>query len=581
MIYRSLKLLIALSSIVTITAPATAGTIKSQIPSLFGDQIFDHSERIGEIGGFYQFKERNTGTYFKDKGLKVGRHKGDIQILGSDWESFPNTRGRVGPVTNSVGIVEFDVSLLNILPNTKITLGLADTRSKQYKSHKQSNFTALPNKIKVYGYAGDGKSSLSDESISAIDIATITTNPGQNVEITSSTPGCLFDCVYNVDVTDFVKDIVNLEKQFAGFRFEPDTTDTNENFGTQAQLLVEDDPLDIIVNSSLMAVPSSVDASNPGKERIDFYFTPYSTLQKGVKLDEVAQALGYEDFNFLQIIEKVPSSVTAFTGTGKRVIHRGTITTPKGTGKFFDPLTGGNLIYSYNDFESLEPSFQSYLNQTQLSKKQLAEAKIRDAKGFFAADNLPFYLDSPRKQSDRKNTTITMLDVPQIGANPKSEFIHFHTMLVGVKNGGTAFDAFNGLSTIWKSNTSCKGSNTTLCSGGINIAASSNGLLPFPVTGGIEITDSSVTFDEFSDDLIAFLTANNGTLIDFDGAIFTPEGSNSSNGENDDSSGFGDNGNGSNSGSQTVPEPSTLLGLGLVIGLGSIYKKNKNTSLPS
>ncbi|MGB6296584.1 MAG: hypothetical protein WBF90_10400, partial [Rivularia sp. (in: cyanobacteria)] len=77
MIHRNLKLLIALSSILTITAPATAGTIKSQTTSLFGDQIFDYSEFVSTPGitGFYEFKERNTAAYFKEKGSPGGRYE--------------------------------------------------------------------------------------------------------------------------------------------------------------------------------------------------------------------------------------------------------------------------------------------------------------------------------------------------------------------------------------------------------------------------------------------------------------------------------------------------------------------------
>lgn len=571
MIHRNLKLLIALSSIVTITAPATAGTIKSPAAtSLFGDQIFDYSQRIG---GSYKFKERNTGTYFENKGLGVGRYKGDIQILGSDWESFTNSNNRVGPVTNSVGIVEFDISTLGILPNAKITLSLGDTRSKQYKSYKESDSPALPNKIKISGYIGDGKSSLSDEIISATPITTITTSPGQN--IIASKTDCLTGCVYNVDVGDFVKNVaVDSSNQFVGFRFEAGTADTNENFGTQAELFVEDEPFDIMSNAKINERLFDEDVNNPGKEKIEFSFSPMNSSGGNVKLDKLAKELGYEDFNYLQIIDKVPSSVTTFTGTGNRVVHQGTITTPKGTGRFFDPLLKGNIIYTYEDFESVDPSLKSLANKTQLNKKELNDAKSEFS--YFKADNLPFYLNSPRDPSLRRGSTVQMLDVPYLKFNPKLEFINFHTMLVGVKNGGTAFDAFNGKSVRWKSNTTC---DNTSCTGGISVA-SSNQSLPFPVTGGIQITDNSVTFDEFSDDLIAFLTANGGTLIDLDGSVFTPENSSSNNGENnDDSSGSGDNGNGSNSGSQTVPEPSTLLGLGLVIGLGSVYRKNKNAFL--
>lgn len=576
MIHRNLRLLIALSSILTITAPATAGTIKSQRSSVFGDQIFDYSQRIGSS---YKFKERNTGTYFENKGLGIGRYKGDIQILGSDWESFTNSNNRVGPVTNSAGIVEFDVSGLKISSKAKITLGLADTRSKQYKSYKQSDLTALPNKIKVSGYIGDGKSSLSDESISAIPITTITTNPGQNIR-TSSKTNCLTGCIYNVDVGGFVKDAVSFGKQFVGFRFEPGTTDTNENFGTQAQLFIEDEPSGVPLNSRINAVLSSADKErNPANERIDFSFTPYTTsLGNAVKLDDLAQALGYEDFNYLQIVEKVSSSETWFTGKGERIAHRGTITNPLGNGTFFDPLPEGNIIFSYEDFESQSLANQSFLNETQLDKEQLLLA--RNSPSFLKYDNLPFVLDIPIDPSFKSDTTITMNDTPYLAFNPNLEFRKFHTMLVGVKNGGTAFDVFNGQGVRWESNTTCNTFPLSNCNGETNVAASSNQTLPFPVTGGIEITDSNVTFDEFSDDLIALLTANNGTLIDIDGTIFNPEGSGSNNGgNNNDSSGSGDNGNSSNSGSQKVPEPSTLLGLGLVIGLGAIYEKNKNASL--
>ena len=604
MIRHKLKLLIALSSIVTITTPTNAeafdmssmafdannGKFESLLYPKFSDKIFDYSQFVyttplnkakhNYYNGFYEFRERNTGTYFEEK--QPWRNFTGISVQGSDWEWTPINNGRTNTVTNSVGIAEFNaVNFFKIWSKTKINLDLGFN-------------TSAEGKVKISGYVGDGKSTLSDESIPATTITTLTAEPNPKSTKDNS-----------VDVTDIVKNAVESKNYFVGFRFEPATPDTIASIG--AKLVFEDDPWDILSNSKLAATPSSYDIEkNPANEKIEIYFRPYNSFGNTVAIDKLADALGYDDFNFLQIVEEVPSSVTWFTGLGKRVVHQGNITTPLGHGKFFDFLRGGNLICSYSDFDSINPDFKSLLNKTQLNQKEINEIqKIEDTQigcTLLKKDNFAFYLNFPRNSYSRGGSEISMIDIPTLGHNPSSEFMKFHTMLVGVKNGGTHFDVFADKNVIWKSNTrgckvdsnlnfsDCSGELTivpcrlrkhSVCPEDLNVAGSSNELLTFPVTGGIEIIDSGVPFDEFSDELIAFLQANNGTLINSDGTIFTREGSNSSNKENSDSSGSEDNGNGSNSGIQTVPEPSTLLGLSLVIGLGSVYKKNKNKSLPS
>ncbi|WP_373525904.1 PEP-CTERM sorting domain-containing protein [Nostoc sp.] len=303
------------------------------------------------------------------------------------------------------------------------------------------------------------------------------------------------------------------------------------------------DPKEIINNTKLK------DPLSEENTRIRFNFVPKTNDDIPIQLGTLAKALGYEYFNYLQIISDVPESLTWWDGNGKRVAYNGEIKTSKGTGAFFDALPGGNLIVSYNKSE-LNENEQKLVSSIQLSPEEFASLK-KSGINWVPADTQPFYLDVPgyggfdeeyKEFSAYHN--VSMTDRPVLGNNPKNESIIFHTLLVGVKDGGATFHAFDGLSKKWSSNTTCALSG---CTGGIFKTSSSS--LPEFTTGGIEILDDSVSFDELSDDIIALLKSFGGKLINTDGSEYIR-----------------------NSNTTTVPEPSFVLGLIAAIGIGTTFK---------
>ena len=297
------------------------------------------------------------------------------------------------------------------------------------------------------------------------------------------------------------------------------------------------------------------------KRTISFNFAPKTEINNGIpiQLGTLAKALGYEYFNYLQMISGFPKSEILWDGNGKRVVYKGKITTSKGMGAFFDALPGGNISYAYDE-SNLDTRTREIINSAQLSPQDLNDAKT----GFWVkADTQPFYNDVPGyggKQPGDWGTyehhanlySISMNDTPLSSINPNNEHKLFHTLLVGVKDKGKTFHLLEGLGKHWSSNTTCSkkmplGSGY-ICTGGISGGPSE--LLPEFTTGGIEILDDSVTFDELPDDVIALLTSSGGKLINTDGSEYIR-----------------------NQDTEAVPEPSSILGLMMALGVGAAMKR--------
>ncbi len=311
-------------------------------------------------------------------------------------------------------------------------------------------------------------------------------------------------------------------------------------------------PNEIINNTKLEAYPSD------DKRTIYFDFAPkINTIS--IELGTLAKALGYEYFNYLQIISGVPKSETWWDGNGKRIVDKGKITTSKGTGAFFDSLPGGNIIYTYDE-SNLNTRTREIINSAQLSPQDLNDSKNKNGH-WIKADTQPFYNDVPGyggKQPGDWGTyedhadsySISMDDTPFSAINPNKEHRFFHTLLVGVKDKGKTFHSFEGLDKYWNSNTTCLDGilSDSTCSGSIGSGPSE--LLPEFTTGGIEILDDSVTFDELPDDVIALFTAAGGKLIKTDGSEYIR-----------------------NQDIEAVPEPSSILGLMMALSAGAAIKR--------
>ncbi|MEG4317809.1 MULTISPECIES: PEP-CTERM sorting domain-containing protein [unclassified Microcoleus] len=322
--------------------------------------------------------------------------------------------------------------------------------------------------------------------------------------------------------------------------------------------------------NTLEKITSPLKAYNPNQIIKDIEFKPELSNNKRtisfnfgsqnnnipIELGTLAKALGYEYFNYLQIISGVPESETWWDGNGKRVVDKGKITTSKGTGAFFDLLPGGNLIYTY-DQSNLNQGEQLLINKTQLSPEIIEILKNNGH--WVKADTQPFYNDVPGyggKQPGNWGTyeehadlyNVSMEDTPFSGTNPNNHYRLFHTLLVGVKDKGKTFHLLEGLSKHWSSNTTCYSGLGRSCTGGISGGPSE--LLPEFTTGGIEILDDSVTFDELPDDVIALLTSSGGKLINTDGSEYIR-----------------------NQDAEAVPEPSSILGLMMALGVGAAMKR--------
>jgi hypothetical protein len=289
-------------------------------------------------------------------------------------------------------------------------------------------------------------------------------------------------------------------------------------------------------------------------------FNPESSGGYPIPPSVLAEAMGYSHFNWINIIENNVSVEDMYTGTGKKVVDNGIISTK--TGKIFDPLFKGQTICRYDSKSSTDKGCSTIEADT--------KDFYWDVPGFGGID-LDYYKNALGGFESEDIASVRFSDQPNsVVPIPPNEHTEFTTLLVGVKADDPTYETYDlidGFGFKWKSNYTCR---TQVCkdmTGGISSRKNSFlfnpdifGLTEEDFTGGIEIIDSSFTFDEFDQDLINFLQE--------EGALLPGNISNNDSGD--------DNGNGNSNNPQSIPESNNVFSIFLSAFIAMCAGKNVN-----
>ena len=155
------------------------------------------------------------------------------------------------------------------------------------------------NPFLVSWYEGNGRADAGDWDRSATPIETIHSPHGQSF---GTIP---------IDVTKAASSFSHTGASSMGFRFEPGSPKSFEDFGSPASfnyalrpsLVVSDDPLDVFRNPAGLDVTASRQSPN-----IDIHFTPKNSLGQAVSLSSLEQELGIDGFNWISRVIEFPDS---------------------------------------------------------------------------------------------------------------------------------------------------------------------------------------------------------------------------------------------------------------------------------
>jgi hypothetical protein len=259
----------------------------------------------------------------------------------------------------------------------------------------------------------------------------------------------------------------------------------------------------ILKNTINSFKPFTVRDQNNDPSQIYADFSPKGNVIGSVSLGSLAKALGYDSFNYLQIVSHVPSTESWYDGFGDQYVDHGQILTL--SYMFADLLPGGNKICA--DLLIGNSCDISFLNN------------------YIPADTRPYYNDIPGFELPGKSLFITQagldnsnnywfFDEPKSPNIPSGDSRKFETLLVGLTDplGDTAqvipHSGFR-----WSSNYACSFLSYSSC-GGVTIEGGDSDLDSIlestapGFSGGVTIYDTNLSLEDFSADELNFLREN-------------------------------------------------------------------------
>lgn len=263
-----------------------------------------------------------TDTVYRDEagGLALYSNRpphyaGAITVTGSNWwDANP-------PYNQARGIAIFDLKEFAMPQDAKVILGLGDSGGKTCDDPRDcSGSPPSPNSIAILSFEADRPDPIvAHWAASAERVTVLTTDATQHGGL---------EPVYFVDVTETVREFVENDKQYLGFRFEPTKASDFEGFSIEPpgslpgdldytiQMQVVADPKEIVetaldaeetYNNYIVTKHGEVVVDGP---RIEMRFQPRCGNEE-LALKTLEKALDIDHFNWEQTREE-PSNWTAY-----------------------------------------------------------------------------------------------------------------------------------------------------------------------------------------------------------------------------------------------------------------------------